>query len=110
MSSLWYIAMCAFLSFSGMHLGLTGGGQTNGPGKPGHNSSHLPKKPRTDWALGLSVAYDAELLEASHYCCCNHSKGAQGFVFFFRDQHHVPLAFFCKGKITRYDCNQNGMP
>ena len=64
-----------------MHLGLTGGGQTNGPGKPGHNSSQPPKKPRTDWALGLSVAYDAELLEASHFCCCKHSKGAQGFLF-----------------------------
>jgi hypothetical protein len=90
--------MCASLSFSGKHLGLTGGGQTNGPGKPGHNSSHSPKKPRTDWALGLSVAYDAELLEASHFCCCKIPRVLRGSSFFFRDQHHIPLAFFARAR------------
>ncbi len=43
-----------------------GGGQTNGPGNqlPLRPSAQvLPKKPRTDWQLGLSLAYDAELLE-----------------------------------------------
>ena len=43
-----------------------GGGQTNGPGQqlPLRPSVQPPpKNPRTDWQLGLSVAYDAELLE-----------------------------------------------
>ena len=44
---------------------LTGGSQANGPGRAGQQLSQPPKRPRTDWGLGLSVAYDAELLEAS---------------------------------------------
>ena len=43
-----------------------GGGQTNGPGVqlPARPTAQTPpKKPRTDWQLGLSLAYDAELLE-----------------------------------------------
>ncbi len=32
----------------------------------GQQLSQPPKKPRTEWGLGLSMAYDAELLEARH--------------------------------------------
>ena len=48
---------------------LAGGAQTNGPGRAGQQLSQPPKRPRTDWGLGLSVAYDAELLEASPQSC-----------------------------------------
>ena len=42
---------------------LAGEGRANGPGRRGQPVSQPQKRPRTDWALGLSVAYDAELLE-----------------------------------------------
>ena len=49
-------------------VAFAGGGQTNGPGaqlpaRPMPPAA--PKKPRTDWQLGLSLAYDAELLEVN---------------------------------------------
>ena len=46
---------------------VAGGGQTNGPGRADQQLSQPPKKPRTEWGLGLSMAYDAELLEARHF-------------------------------------------
>ena len=56
---------------------VAGGGQTNGPGRADQQLSQPPKKPRTEWGLGLSMAYDAELLEARHaspskplFCIC----------------------------------------
>ena len=42
---------------------LAGEGRANGPGRRGQLVTQPQKRPRTDWALGLSVAYDAELLE-----------------------------------------------
>ena len=42
---------------------VAGEGRANGPGRRGQPAAQPPKRPCLDWALGLSVAYDAELLE-----------------------------------------------